>query len=595
MKPDRAWRERAVGPSIRHRLGAAAPTVSVLGWLPGYQRRWLGLDFAAAVAVWAVLVPEGMAYGTLAGLPPQTGLYAALAPLLMYALLGTCRQITVGPSSAVAVMSAAAVGPFAARNPTQFAAYSAALAIMVGIILVLAGIARLGFISDFFARPILTGFVAGLALVIGIGQVPKLFGIEPTSGNFFQKLRGILGELGTTNGRTLAVGLGAIVAITILHRVAPRAPAALIAVVLGIAAVAAFNLEAKGVEVVGTIPAGLPSLGLPDLSPSRAVDLVPDAAALALVAYSESIAGARTFAVRDRYPVDANAELLALGASNLGTGVTQGFPVDASLSRSAVADAAGVRTPLFNLFELVLVVVTLIALTPLFHDLPEAVLGAIVITAVAHFFNFRELRRLWKLNREDFALAAACLFGVLVFGTLEGLLLAVILSLLAFVQRGYRPPTAVLGRAPGGSETDETYRFRDISRHPEYEQFPGLVIMRFDGELFFASAAHFAAVVRSLTGAEDSQVEQVLVDAGAISYMDTTASDVLSELIEELTDSGVSLAFARVKAPLHARLKASGVEQALGEDRLYSSVRAGVDDYLDHHPGLQPTSQTPGH
>ncbi len=212
------------------------------------------------------------------------------------------------------------------------------------------------------------------------------------------------------------------------------------------------------------------------------LDLVPDAAALALVAYSESIAGARTFAVRDRYPVDANAELLALGASNLGAGVTQGFPVDASLSRSAVADAAGVRTPLFNLFELVLVVVTLIALTPLVHDLPETVLGAIVITAVAHFFNFRELRRLW------------------------------------------------------------------------------------------------------------TQVEQVLVDAGAISYMDTTASDVLSELIEESTDSGVSLAFARVKAPLHARLKASGVERALGEDRLYSSVRAGVDDYLDRHPGLQPTS-----
>ena len=280
MKPDRELRESAVGPSIRHRLGAAAPTVSVLGWLPGYQRRWLGRDFAAAVAVWAVLVPEGMAYGTLAGLPPQTGLYAALAPLLMYALLGTCRQITVGPSSAVAVMSAAAVGPFAARNPTQFAAYSAVLAMMVGIILVLAGIARLGFISDFFARPILTGFVAGLALVIGIGQVPKLFGIEPASGNFFQKLWGILGELGATNGRTLAVGLGAIVAITILHRVAPRAPAALIAVVLGIAAVAAFNLEAKGVEVVGTIPAGLPSFGLPDLSRSRAVDLVPDAAAL---------------------------------------------------------------------------------------------------------------------------------------------------------------------------------------------------------------------------------------------------------------------------------------------------------------------------
>ena len=512
--------------------------VSVLGWLPGYERRWLGRDVAAAVAVWAVLVPEGMAYGTLAGLPPQTGLYAALAPLLMYALLGTCRQITVGPSSAVAVMSAAAVGPFAARNPTQFAAYSAALAMMVGIILVLAGIARLGFISDFFARPILTGFVAGLALVIGIGQVPKLFGIEPTSGNFFQKLWGILGELGATNGRTLAVGLGAIVAITILHRVAPRAPAALIAVVLGIAAVAAFNLEAKGVEVVGAIPAGLPSLGLPDLSPSRAVDLVPDAAALALVAYSESIAGARSFAVRDRYPVDANAELLALGASNLGTGVTQGFPVDASLSRSAVADAAGVRTPLFNLFELVLVVVTLIALTPLFHDLPEAVLGAIVITAVAHFFNFRELRRLWTLNREDFALAVSMPVRRARVRHTGGPL-----ARRDPVPARVRPAWLPTADGGAGPRSRRIRAGRDVSV-PRHQSTPRVRTVPRTGD----HALRRRVVLRKRRslrcgraiayGREDSQVEQVLVDAGAISYMDTTASDVLSELIEELTALG---------------------------------------------------------
>ena len=579
-------------PSVRRRVSRAVPTVSVLRWLPTYERRWLGKDVAAAVAVWAVLIPEGMAYGTLAGLPPQTGLYAALAPLLAYALLGTCRQITVGPSSAVAVMSAAAVAPIAAGDPAQFAAYSAVLALVVGIILLLAGIARLGFISDFFARPVLIGFVAGLALVIGIGQVPKLLGIEPTSGNFFQKLWGILGEIGTTNGWTLAVGLGAIALITALHRVARRAPAALIAVVLGIAAVALLGLESKDVEVVGAIPGGLPSVHWPGLSLSRAVDLAPDAAALALVAYSESIAGARSFAVRDHYQVDPDAELIALGVANVGAGLTQGFAVDASLSRSAVADSAGVKTPLFNVLELVLVVVTLLALTPLFHDLPEAVLGAIVVTAVAHFFDARELRRLWNLNREDFVLAIVCLVGVLVFGTLEGLLIAVILSLLAFVQRGYRPATAVLGRVPGGSETDETYRFRDVSRHPEYEQFPGLVIVRFDGELFFANAAHFAQVVRSLATGEHSKVEQVLVDAGAISYMDSTASDVLSELIDELGRAGVTLALARVKAPLRAHLTASGLDRTLGESRLHASVRAGVDDYLERHPQLRAASRS---
>ena len=317
------------------------PLLPVRHWLPQYERRWLRPDLVAAAAVWAVLVPEGMAYASLAGLPPQAGLFAALAPLLAYAVLGTCRQITVGPSSAIAAYSAAAVAPLALGDGGRFIALSALLALLVGVFLLAAGLARAGFIADFFARPVLTGFVAGLALVIGVGQLYKLFGVEAGGAGFFGKLGVLLRQLAATP-RARVVGLVAALAIIFaLRAVAPKAPAMLVAVALGILAVSLLGLQEHGVAIVGEIPDGLPRPSFPSFGLGDIADLLPDAVALALIAFAESIAGARAFAATHGYEVNADQELVALGVANLGAGLFQGFSVDASLSRSAVADASG--------------------------------------------------------------------------------------------------------------------------------------------------------------------------------------------------------------------------------------------------------------
>ena len=396
------------------------PSLPIRTWLPGYERRWLRPDLIAAAAVWAVLVPEGMAYASLAGMPPETGLFAALAPLLAYAILGTCRQLTVGPSSAVAAYSAAAVAPLALGDPSRFIALSALLALLVGVLLLVAGLARAGFIADFFARPVLTGFVAGLALVIAVGQLSKLLGVEGGGTGFFGKLRVLIEQLDDANLATLAVGVVALVVIFALRALVPKVPAMLIAVALGVAAVAVFGLDDHGVAIVGTIPDGLPSFTIPGFGLADVTDLLPDAFALALICFAESVAGARGLAAKRKYDVDADQELIALGVSNLGAGLLQGFAVDASLSRSAVADSSGVKSQLSNLILFGFLVVTMLFLMPLFHDLPEAVLGAIVIAAVAHLVDVGALRRLRRTDRTDFILAILCFAGVLVFGLLIG-------------------------------------------------------------------------------------------------------------------------------------------------------------------------------
>jgi len=555
------------------------PLLPVRDWLPHYERRWLRPDLIAAAAVWAVLVPEGMAYASLAGLPPEAGLFAALAPLLAYAVLGTCRQITVGPSSAIAAYSAAAVAPLAVGDAGRFIALSALLALLVGVLLLVAGLARAGFIADFFARPVLTGFVAGLALVIAVGQLYKLFGVEGGGTGFFGKLEVLLRQLGSTNLITLTIGLAALAIIFALRVYAPKVPSALVAVVLGIVAVSVLGLQEHGVAIVGEIPGGLPRPSFPSFSIGDVTDLLPDAVALALIAFAESIAGARAFAARHGYEVDADQELVALGVSNLGAGLLQGFSVDASLSRSAVADSSGVKTQLSGIILFAFLVVTMLLLMPLFHNLPEAVLGAIVIAAVAHLVDIKALRGLWQMDRTDFLLAVLCFSGVLVFGILIGLLIAVVVSLLALVYRAYRPSSAVLGRA-SEAHADETLRYRSVEDHPELETFPGLVILRVDGELFFANARWFREMVRSLVHRQTAPVREVLVHAGAVPHVDTTAAAMLKELIAELDESAVELDFARVTTSLYRDLERNGIVELVGRERFHETVAAGVAGFL---------------
>jgi sulfate permease, SulP family len=555
------------------------PSLPIRDWLPRYRRRWLRPDVIAAVAVWAVLVPEGMAYASLAGMPPQAGLFAALAPLLAYAALGTCRQLTVGPSSAVAAYSAAAIAPLALGDTSRFIALSALLAVLTGILLLTGGLARAGFIADFFARPVMTGFVGGLALVIGVGQLSKLFGVEGGGTGFFGKLYELIVQLPGYSLPSLLIGIGALALILILRKIAPKVPGMLIAVVLGVLIVKAFDLQDHGVAIVGSLPDGLPSFTIPDFSLNDIRELLPDAFALAIIAFSESIAGARQLATSHRYEVDADQELVALGVANIGAGLFQGFAVDASLSRSAVADSSGVKSQLSNVVLFVFLIVTMLFLLPLFHDLPEAVLGAIVIAAVSHLVDIKALRRLRRVDKTDFVLALLCFAGVLVFGLLVGLAIAVGLSLLALVYRAYRPSYAVLGRAPGAVD-DERLRYRGVEDHPDAETFPGLVILRVDGELFFANARWFRDVVRSLVRGQQPPVRELLVHAGAVPHIDTTAAEMLRGLIKELDEAGVSLAFARATTGLIHDLERNGVIRLIDDGLFYDTVAAGVDAYL---------------
>ena len=557
------------------------PSLPIRHWLPQYERRWLRPDLVAAAAVWAVLVPEGIAYASLAGLPPEAGLFAALAPLLAYAVLGTCRQLTVGPSSAIAAYSAAAVAPLALGDAGRFIALSALLALFVGVLLLVAGLARAGSIADFFARPVLTGFVAGLALVIGVGQLYKLLGVEGGGTAFFGKLEVVVRQLGDVNLPTLVIGVAALVVIFGLRAYAPKVPAALVAVALGIAAVAVFDLQDYGVEIIGAIPDRLPSPAMPSFALADVTNLLPDAVALALICFAESVAGARALAAKHHYEVDADQELVALGVANLGAGLLQGFAVDASLSRSAVAESSGVKSQLSNIILFCFLIVTMLFLMPLFHDLPEAVLGAIVIAAVAHLVDPGALRRLRRTDATDFVLAIICFGGVLVFGLLTGLVVAVTVSLLALVYRAYRPSSAVLGRAPE-AHADEALRYRGVEDNPDYETFPGLVILRVDGELFFANARWFRETVRSLVRDQSPPVREVLVHAGAVPHLDTTAAAMLKELVGELHESGVRLAFARTTTGLLHDLERNGIVALVGEDSFYDTVAAGVADFLLH-------------
>ena len=552
-------------------------------WLPSYDRRWLRPDIIAALTVWALIVPEAMAYASLAGVPPEAGLYAALAPLVLYAVFGTSRHVTVGPSSAIAILVAATVAPLAGGDGDRYIALTAGLALLVGVVLIIGGLARLGFVSEFLAKPVLTGFVIGLALVIAIGQVPKLLGIEIAGGNFFEELWEIITSLDETHVATLAVGAGSLVLMLALNRFVPKAPSALITVGLAIAFVALLNLEAEGVEIAGDIPAGLPPLGFPDIKLGDLADLLPGALAIALVAYAESIAGSRSFAARHGYEVDANQEMVALGASNVGTGLSQGFAVDVSLSRSAVNDAAGVKSQLSGIVNAGFVLITIVVLTPLFHDLPDAALAAVIIAAVAHLVDIRELRRLLRLDRADYGLAVTAAGAVLLFDVLIGILVAVVTSLIVLIHRSYRPQSALLGRVPHADESDEDYRYRDVERHPGYETFPGLVIFRFDDELYFANSNYFREEVRRRLREADPPARAILIDVGAVTHIDTTGTDMLGELIDELSNQDVELLLARAKGKARDILRRAGLEDKIGENRIFASVRAGVSDYVERH------------
>ena len=515
--------------------------------LHGYQRPWLRGDLIAGLTLWAILVPQALAYASIANVSPVVGLYAAPGALLLYAALGSSRVLVMGPMAAAAALSAATVADLAPVGGEAFVALTAGLAITAGVAALIAGLLRLGFLAEFISPPVLKGLIIGLALTIIIGQLPKLFGISAGHGDFFEQAWHLLTHLSDTQGLTLLVGTCSLAVIIGLRRLAPGVPGPLVAVVGAVAAVKAFALD---VPTVGSIASGLPSLGLPDIALADFGRLAGGGIGVMLIAFAEGLGAAKAYAGRDDRRIDASRELVALGGANLAAGVSSGMVVSGSLSKTAVNASAGARTQVSGLLAAGLTVVALLFLTGLFEDLPAATLAAVVIAAVIELVDVPALvelydtytRRLGRqfgwVARPDFIAAVAALLGVTVFGTLPGLFIGIGVSLLLLVYRASRPYVAVLGRTPGPEAA-----YRDIAIHDDAQPPDGIVVLRIESGLYFANAETVRSRIVDAGGAEG--VRGVIVDAETTPFVDVTAARMLVAAHEELRRRGVRLVLAR--------------------------------------------------
>lgn len=547
--------------------------------LRGYRRQWLGRDALAGATVWAVLVPEALAYATIAGVSPVVGLYAAPAALILYAAFGSSGHLVVGPMAATAALSAAVVGGVAGGSNAHFTAMTAALAVTVGLAALLAGLLRLGFLASFISEPVLKGFIVGLALTIIAGQLPKLFGVEGGSGDFFERIWALLKNLGAAGGLTVLVGVGSLALILGLKRVAPVMPGSLIAVAVGIAAAAVFGLEHHGVDVVGSVETGLPSFGFPDVSLADLGDLMAGSAGVVLVAFAEGLGAAKTYAARDRHEVDADRELIGLGAAGLGAGLSSGMVVNGSLSKTAVNASAGARTQLSGVFVAALTVITLLFLTGLFEKLPEAVLAAVVIAAVVDLVDIPSLVSLYRVftrrlgraygvaARPDFLAAVAAMLGVMAFDTLPGLFIGIGVSLLLLLYRSSRPVTSELGQLPGNGP------FAALDRHADSRRIPGMVVLRVEGGVYFANAERIRSTVRR--AADREAATAIVIDAETVPFLDVSAVRMFDALAREMEARGVRLLLARDVGQVRDVLGAADARAELRH--VYPTVRAAVD------------------
>jgi SulP family sulfate permease len=539
-------------------------------WLPAYQRTWLLPDLLGGLALWAVMVPEGMAYAGIVGVPPIMGLYTIVPPLIAYALLGTSRLLVVGPDTATGLISALTVGAIAAQGTAEFNTLTSTLAISIGAFFLLFGALRLGWVAAFIPTPVMRGFIEGLVWVTIIGQVPHLLGIGGTSGNFFAKLWFVLQHLSDVSLAPMLTGLLSLGAMQLLRHLAPRVPAALVVAVLATVFVGLLGGEAAGVSVVGELPSGLPHLTLPTLDPGILQQLIYGALAIVLVGYAEALGGAKAAALQGGGAIDPNQELIAHGPANILSGLFGGFLVVGSLSKTSVAMSAGAHTQLANLVAAVFCFFTLVLLTPLFRGMPHPALSAIVIAAMLHLMKPAYLRELLVRSRWEFALTATVFAGELTLGVLQGIALGVVLSLIMLTYRATHPQGAVLGQLPG------VEAYRDVERHPEAVTFPGLLIWRPGGDLFFASIGHVGEAVETALAQCRPPVRHILIDAGSVNIIDTTALDALLNAAKELQAQGVTIAFARVRDHVRDQMRLAGIEAAVGAENFHERVTDGV-------------------
>jgi sulfate permease, SulP family len=544
--------------------------VPILGWLPRYERDWLKADLIAGFTLWGVGVPSALAYAQMAGMPPVTGLYTAFVALFLYSVLGTSRHLKVTTSSTMAVMSASLVGGLALANSEEFLAASSLLALIVGGMLLFAGIAKLGVIADFLSKPVVTGFVFGLAINIIISQCSKILGYPAPGGNSVQQLWYLVTHLEQTHWLTLLLGVGSLVLILWLRNAYPKIPGSLVALAAGILLVRIFQLDDYGVTVVGSVPTGLPALQVPFVADLNIfLSLFIGAVGIVFLAVGESVGTARAFATRYRYPIDADQELIAMGVANLGSGVLQGFTADASLSTTATADAAGAKSQLSSLIAAGMILLTAALLAWMFRNLPNAVLGAIVIASVLKLIDVKEMVRYRRERRVDFWLAALAAVGVLVTSVLAGLLAAVFLSLAIIIYQTRRPRLVALGRTPD----DNT--FADIQQFPNVRPVPGVLLLRLNSPLYFYNANQVSADVTAAVDAVGADLDAIVIDIRSTARLDISSSDMLAELADELRRQDVAL-YLVVIEHVRQRLLGSSAAQQIDAEHVTLGLHQAV-------------------
>ena len=546
--------------------------VPMVGWLPRYRREWLRFDLIAGFTVWGTTVPTAMGYAQLAGLPVQAGLYAAMVALLAYAVFGTSSLLKVETSPSMAVMSAAVVAPMAMGNTAYYITLSAALGLVVGLVLIAAGLARMGFLADLLAKPVVIGFLFALAIGILISQLPTLLGIPAGSGSLLSQLWQLITSLGETNPWTLAISVVSFSGIWLFKRFLPRFPGTLVVIALSIVAVAVLNLEEHGVAVVGAIPDGLPAPQIPWVQPSDLLVLFLGATAMVFVALGESVGTARTFAAEHHSRVDADQELLALGVANLGAGLMQGFSVGANPATTSSTSAARTKTQVASIVTALLLMLTVATRVDILSNLPQAVVAVAVSVSVSHLLNRHELGRLYRARRIDFLLAMVALVGVIIAGILVGLLIAVFLSLILVLYRFSQPHIAVLGRI-----RDQRV-YGELKEHQDAEQIPGLLIVRPNVPLFFTNASTAHSRIRSLVSQADTRLVAVIVDLRASADLDVATTDMLRHLSIELSAADISFLLADAQSTTRDRLRHTGLLDLIGEENLYLSISTAVQD-----------------
>ena len=542
-----------------------------------YEGGWLRVDVLAGLTVGAMLVPQGMAYAELAGMPPVTGFYAALLALIAYAVVGSSRHLGVGPEPGTAILAATGVGAIAAGDPARYLALMAALALTVGVICLLAAVARLGFIANVLSKPVLVGYITGVGLTLLSSQYAKFTGIPIDSDAFFGRTLDLLTGLGEIDGLTIAIGAATLLLILGLRWKMPTIPGALLGVVLATVGAMALGLDADGLVLVGDVPQGLPSIGLPDVSPSDVIELLPIAAGIALVGYSDNVLTGRAIGTRMGYRIDPNQELAALGVTNLCAGFSQGFPISSSASRTAVPASLGSKSQLVGIVAAIIVAATLLFLSPVLAEIPQAALAAIIIGAAIAIIDVTGFGQLWSVSRSEFALAVTSALAVMVFDVLTGVLIAVGLSLLVALGRMARPHDAVLS---DGRDLDG---WVDAEAHPGARTLPGLLVYRFDAPLFFANSDRYRERLEQLIETNPGEEEWLVLDFEGVGEADTTAIDMLVELLAEHERAGRVVAIARGNDRVLRRLERAHLLGPAGTALVFPTINAAVRAFTEAH------------